>query len=49
MERELLAVFNASIKMLTKRKLSEFTLGEKNIIFGVIGVMGGWKPPIKTG
>ena len=44
-----MALLNATIDKLTTLKWSEFTLVEKQTIFGLLAVVGGWHPPIKTG
>lgn len=40
---------NSSIESIAKKSWSEFRLADKQTIFGLLAVVGGWTPPIRTG
>ncbi len=42
-------LINSSIEILATRKWSELTNTSKQIIYGLLAVIGGWNPPMRTG
>jgi hypothetical protein len=46
---ELIELINQSLDLLTKKPWEELSLTTKQVVYGLLAVIGGWNPPIKTG
>ena len=46
---ELIELINQSLDLLTKKPWEELSLTTKQVFYGLLAVIGGWNPPIKTG
>lgn len=46
---ELIELINQSLDLLAKKPWEELSMTTKQIVYGVLAVIGGWNPPIKTG
>ena len=46
---EMMKIFNNGVEKLTKTKWSDFSIPEKEVLFGILAVVGGWNSSIRTG
>ena len=46
---ELIELINQSLDLLTKKPWEELSLTTKQVVYGLLAVIGWWNPPIKTG
>jgi hypothetical protein len=46
---ELIELINQSLDLLAKKPWEEFSITTKQVVYGLLAVIGGWNPPIKTG
>lgn len=46
---ELIELINQSLDLLTKKPWEDLSMTTKQVVYGLLAVIGGWNPPIKTG